>query len=178
MKKIVYYVAMTLDGYISGPNESIEGYVNEGSGLEKYLNDLKEFDTVIMGRKTYEFGFKYGLIPGMPAYEHMDHYIFSDTASYENTHTQVKIIKRDLEIVRELKKGKGTDIYLCGGGIFAGWLLENELIDVLKIKLSPAVFGDGIRLFGDSKKKVLMDLSEQQQHDHGMMILTYKLKYT
>ncbi len=176
MRKIVYYVAMTLDGYISGPNESIDGYLSEGSGLETYLNDLKAFDTVIMGRKTYEFGFKYGVIPGLPAYEHMDHYIFSDTASYENSHTHVKIIKRDLEIMKELKKGKGTDIYLCGGGLFAGWLLENEVIDVLKIKLSSAVFVDGTRLFGDSKKKVLLDLTEQQQHDHGMIILTYDIK--
>jgi dihydrofolate reductase len=177
MRKIVYYVAMSLDGFIAGPNEKIDGYVSDGSGLETYLNDLKKFDTVIMGRKTYEFGFKFGIIPGMPAYEHMDHYIFSNTASYEKSHPQVKIVQRDLEIVKELKEGDGSDIYLCGGGVFAGWLLENELIDVLKIKLSPAIFGDGLKLFGNSKKEVQMELIELGKHDHGLVLLTYKLNY-
>ena len=79
MRNIIYYVAMSLDGYITGPNESYNGYVGEGSGLEQYLHDLKLFDTVIMGKNTYEFGFKFGNKPGMPAYEHMDHYIFSNT---------------------------------------------------------------------------------------------------
>ncbi len=177
MRRIVYYVAMTLDGYISGPNGKIEGYVSEGSGLDQYLSDLKKFDTMIMGRNTYEFGFKFGIESGMPAYEHMDHYIFSNTASYENSNDRVKIVKRDLDIIRAFRQDDGTEIYLCGGGVFAGWLLENELIDILKVKLSPVVFGDGLRLFGNSKKEVRLELIDQIEHDHGMIILTYKIKY-
>ncbi len=115
MRKIVYYVAMTVDGYISGPNENISGYVSEGSGLDQYLDDLKKFDTVIMGRKTYEFGFKFGVVPGMPAYEHMVHYIFSNSASYENLHDKVHIVSPDLGKIKELKESNGSDIYLCGG---------------------------------------------------------------
>ena len=79
MSKIVYYVATSLDGYISGLNEDISGFVGEGNGVVKYLDDLKSYSTVIMGRKTYEFGYKYGLEPGKLAYPHMDHYIFSST---------------------------------------------------------------------------------------------------
>ena len=177
MRKIVYYAAMTVDGLIAGPDEKIEGYVSEGSGLDQYLNDLMNFDTVIMGRNTYEFGFKFGIEPGMPAYEHMDHYIFSNSASYENSHDKVKIVSRDLGIVYELKESDGTDIYLCGGGVFAGWLLENESIDILKIKLSPIIFGDGLRLFGNSKKEVRLELLDLVNHDHGLIFLTYKIKY-
>lgn len=92
MRKIIYYVAMSLDGYIVGPTDSIDGFVSEGSGVNKYLSDLKAFDTVIMGRNTYEFGFKYGIVPGQPAYEHMEHYIFSNSASYENLHDKVHIV--------------------------------------------------------------------------------------
>lgn len=78
MKKIIYYVATSIDGFISGLNEDISGFLPDGNGVQKYLDDLKEFKTVIMGRKTYEFGYKYGLKPGSPAYPHMDHYIFSN----------------------------------------------------------------------------------------------------
>ncbi|MFT6336819.1 MAG: dihydrofolate reductase [Saprospiraceae bacterium] len=58
MNKIIYYVATSLDGYISGLNEDISGFVGVGNGLQKYLYDLKGFETVIMGRKTYEFEYK------------------------------------------------------------------------------------------------------------------------
>ncbi len=175
MRNIIYYVAMSLDGYIVGPEEDISGFVSEGSGLEKYLNDLKEFDTVIMGKNTYEYGFQFGVVPGLPAYEHMDHYVFSESASYPNQHEKVKIVPRDISIVEDLKSGSGSDIYLCGGGIFAGWLFENNLIDLLKFKLSPAIFGAGVRLFENCQRKVNMELIEEEKHDFGMLILTYKI---
>ena len=65
---------------------NIDGYVAEGNGLDKYLNDLKDFDTVIMGRNTDEFGYRFGLQPGRLAYPHMDHYIFSNSLVIENSH--------------------------------------------------------------------------------------------
>ena len=53
MRKIVYYVAMSLDGFISGVNGDISGFVGDGNGVAKYLADLVDFDTVIMGKNTY-----------------------------------------------------------------------------------------------------------------------------
>lgn len=61
MRRIVYYVATSLDGFISGPDEDVSGFANEGNGVTKYLADLADYDTVIMGRKTYEFGYRFGL---------------------------------------------------------------------------------------------------------------------
>ncbi|MEJ2066019.1 MAG: hypothetical protein P8X74_22535, partial [Reinekea sp.] len=68
MRKIVYYVASSIDGYISGLNDDVSGFIYEGDGVQKYLNDLGSYDTVIMGKNTYEFGYKHGLKPGQPAY--------------------------------------------------------------------------------------------------------------
>ncbi len=177
MKRIVYYVATTIDGYIAGNHDSIDGFVSEGAAVDKYLNDLKEFDTVIMGRRTYEFGYAYGLEPGQPPYPHMQHYIFSNSLTLENIHPKVHIRPPDLDFIKNLKKEKGTDIYLCGGGLFAGWLLDQELIDILKIKLNPLIMGEGIRLFGDSKKKYKTKLLHQKTYDHQLSILEYKLLY-
>jgi len=153
MRKIVYYVATSLDGFIAGPNDDISGFIPSGNGVKKYQDDLLQLDTVIMGRRTYEFGYKYGLRPGTKVYPHMKHYIFSSSLHFENP--QVTVCKPDLSIIKKLKEETGSDIYLCGGGEFAGWLLLNEEIDILKIKLNPFIQGKGIPLFGGVKKKVV-----------------------
>ncbi len=62
---------MSLDGFISGVNGDISGFVGDGNGVAKYLADLADYDTVIMGKNTYEFGYRFGLKPGKPAYPHM-----------------------------------------------------------------------------------------------------------
>ncbi len=175
MRKIIYYVAVSLDGYISGPDDNVEGFVGSGSGVERYLADLKNFDTVIMGRKTYEFGYAYGLKPGQPAYAGMQHYIFSNHLTFEQPGESVHTKPMDLEEVRALKRQNGTDIYLCGGGQFAGWLLENDLIDQVKIKLNPLILGQGTRLFGDSTRVIQPQLLDSTLYDHGLQIITYSL---
>ncbi len=177
MRNITYYVATSIDGFIAGPKGEIGNFVGEGSGVDQYLKDLQQFDTVIMGRHTYEFGYRFGLKPGQTAYPHMEHYIFSNTLHLENPDPKVHVAKPQLEIVRQLKQAEGTDIYLCGGGQFAGWLLENELIDFLKIKLSPLVLGSGTRIFGNTKKEVITELIDSQVYDKGLQILNYRIRY-
>ena len=177
MKNIIYYVATSVDGFIAGPNGDISGFVQQGEGVDQYLKDLQSFDTVIMGRKTYEFGYKFSLKPGQPAYPHMDHYIFSNSLTFDQQHQKVKVCKPDIEIVRKLKNGAGTDIYLCGGGEFAGWLLDNKLIDILKIKLNPLIMGQGVRLFGTSGKQHQLKLIESHKYEEGLEIITYNIDY-
>lgn len=175
--KIVYYVAISLDGYISGENEDITGFVAEGNGVEKYLSDLKEYQTVIMGRKTYEFGYKFGLKPGEAPYPHMEHHIFSDSLHFDGQESNVHVKKLELHQIDSIKLQSLGDIYLCGGGAFAGWLLENERIDVLKLKINPLVLGKGTRLFGGSTKSVQLELLHTETFDGGLLINTYKIKY-
>ncbi|SNY94768.1 dihydrofolate reductase family protein [Flagellimonas pacifica] len=176
MQKIVYYVACSLDGFISGPNEDISQFLHEGNGVEKYKQDLLDFKTVIMGRKTYEFGYQFGLVPGKPAYPHMEHFIFSNSMEIENLDSSVHIVDWSIEEIEKIKRNAQTDIYLCGGGVFAGWLLENNLIDTLKIKLNPIVLGNGTRLFGQSNTSAQWHLENQESYDGGLQILTYNLK--
>lgn len=173
MKKIIYYVASSLDGYIAGKNDDISQFILQGEGVEKYQSDLAHFDTVIMGRRTYEFGYSYGLEPGQPAYPNMTHYIFSDSLEINNLSKNVKIENLNIDRVNEIRQNSNTNIYLCGGGQFAGWLLENGLIDQLKIKLNPVILGGGTKLFGASSAKENWRLVDTKSFSDGLLILTY-----
>lgn len=176
MNKIVYYVATSLDGFISGVNGDISKFLPHGDAVEKYQADLLNFETVIMGRKTYEFGYQFGLVPGQPAYPLMEHYIFSETLQIENLSKTVHIEKMSVERIKEIVATSKTDVYLCGGGAFAGWLLDNGLINQLKLKLNPIVLGDGVRLFGNSKTSLVSKLIEKESFESGIQFLTYNLK--
>ena len=175
MRRIVYYVATSIDAFICGLNNDINGFVGEGNGVAQYLADLANYDTVIMGKNTYEFGYKFGLKPGQRAYPHMTHYIFSNSLKLERPDPGVHVYPIELETIQKLKEQIGTDIYLCGGGMFAGWLLDNNQIDVLKIKLNPIILGNGVRLFGESKKDMKLELMDTKQFDKGLQIMTYHI---
>lgn len=159
MRKLVYHVGTTLDSYIAHEDGSIDGFLKfaEGEHVTEYFESLKTYDTAVMGKRTYEFGYQYGNKPGEPAYPHMKNYIFSKTLKFDTElDDRVKIIaQNELEAIEQLKEADGTDIYLCGGGTFAGFLLDNELIDELIIKLYPIILGRGIKLLARVKKQFI-----------------------
>ena len=179
MRKLVYHVATTLDNYIAHEDGSIGGFsaFAEGDHVTDYLESLKGYDTVVMGKATYEFGYQYGLQPGQPAYPHMKHYIFSKTLKFEvPPDPKVKVVdKNELEVIQQLKNEDGTDIYLCGGGIFAGFLAEHGQIDELRIKLYPIILGRGIRLFGKSECKMDLALIDSKVYQTGAMLIRYRV---
>lgn len=176
MQKLVYYVATSLDGYIAGPNGDISQFVLQGPGVEKYQSDLQSYQVVIMGRNTYEFGYQYGLQPGQPAYPHMQHHIFSNNMEIENLAESVHVERVSVERVKEIKNTSSSDVYLCGGGQFAGWLLEHGLIDQLKLKVNPIVLGEGTKLFGDSKATAKWKVIDTECFQDGIQILTFDRK--
>lgn len=179
MKKIIYYVASSIDGFISGENDDVSGFSYEGEAIKKYLVDLQAFNHVLMGRKTYEFGYQFGVKPGEPSptYAHMSQYILSNNLEFEDKHEQVKVLPLDVEQVQRLKQEAETDIYLCGGGQLAGWLLSNKLLDEVKIKLNPVIIGAGTKLFEGVKKNYGLTLLGDEKYEDGMKILHYSINY-
>ena len=98
---------------------------------------------------------------------------FSNSLKIEKVADTVHIEKLSIDRVKEIKNSAQTDVYLCGGGELAGWLLDNNLIDQLKLKLNPIILGNGIRLFGSSNAKAKWKLIETETFDEGLKILTY-----
>ena len=178
MRQLIYHIATTLDGFIAHPDGSTTGMLESGEHADDYLMSLKDYDTVLMGRKTYEAGYPYGLKPGEPAYPHMMHYIFSKSLCFDQKHEQVEVIAaNDVEFVTDLKQSVGSPIYLCGGGALAGHLLHHRLIDQLMIKLNPVCFGEGIRLFHNCSNLHTLKPVKQIAYENGVHLLHYELNY-
>ena len=172
MGHLVYDVAVSLDGYISGPDGDISAFPSTGDHVDAYFERLQHYGTTVMGRNTYEFGYAYGLKPGQRAYPHMRHVIFS--AGIALPQDSDVHVERDparwLSVIDTLKEETDHDIYLCGGGRFAGFLLEHERIDRLVVKLAPVIIGGGVPLF-ESAARASFAASSAHRHDSGVVTI-------
>lgn len=173
MRTINYHIAITLDGFISHKDGSVEGLLMEGPHADEFVQALREYDTVLMGRKTYEFGFQFGLKPGQPAYPNLKHYIFSQSLDFTSTEQVMRIASHTIDTINALKQKSGKEIWLCGGGELVGFLLDNDLIDTLTVKVNPVLFGAGRKLFGSSTKSVQLKHLSSKAYDNGVLLNTY-----
>ncbi len=191
MQELIYYVASTLDGYIAHEDGSYGGFLWDeayGAALseafpetipahcrdwEHTAADNKWFDTVLMGRKTYEAGLTLGVTNPYPT---LKQYVFSRTLT-ESPDDAVTLVSDKLaDFVRDLKQSEGKAIWLCGGGTLAGSLLAAGLIDKLIVKLNPVFFGGGIPMFAGEVKREDLELTEQRHFDNGVVLLHYRLR--
>ncbi len=175
MRQIIYDVAVTLDGYIARDDGSFDGFAADGPHVDDYLQRLEGYGTVLMGRKTYEAGYAYGLQPGQRAYPHMEHYIVSQSLEIDGSGIQI-LDRRVIETIQDLRSEPGADIYLCGGGELAALLLEHDLIDQLVLKVNPVCFGSGIRLFGYSLRRLELELLDSTVYDNGVICSQYEVQ--
>ncbi|RKR87512.1 dihydrofolate reductase [Micromonospora pisi] len=186
MRKLTYYVATSLDGFIAGPDGEFDFFAFEGDLAAAILADYPEtmpapareplgiaeaanktFDTVLMGRATYEPALASGITS---PYSHLRQYVFSRTL--EQSDPQVQIVAGDpVEFVRELKRADGMGIWLCGGAILAGQLVDE--IDELVIKRYPVVLGSGTPLFRAPFKVTGFALNDNRTFQTGATISTY-----
>lgn len=176
MRKLIYHVAMSLDSFIAGDDDSIDLFPTEGDHIEDYVQSLLRYDTAIMGRRTYEFGYRYGMKPGENPYPHMKSYVFSQTLDIQPENDTLEVLRSHvLASVGKLKAHGHKPIYLCGGGNFAGYLMKEEMIDELWIKLSPITIGSGIKLFGNYGIPAKMKFLDSKTYDSGVVLLKYAL---
>jgi len=90
--------------------------------------------------------------PGEPGYRGIKHIVFSSTLDFDSNN-EVELVKENaVEFIKNLRRINNKKIWLCGGAKLAASLLENELLDTLKLKVNPTIAGEGLQLFGESKK--------------------------
>ena len=162
MRELVYFVAVSLDGYIAAPDHTFAAFPQQGDHIdwifEEYRDTLptvglqavglhadnSRFDTVLMGWNTYAAGFAAGVTD---PYQHLRQYVFSRTQ--DKADGEIVLTDRDpVAVARELKaEPDGTAIWLCGGGRLAATLRDE--IDRLVLKVNPLLLGSGIPMFAD-----------------------------
>ncbi|WP_299472911.1 dihydrofolate reductase family protein [uncultured Roseibium sp.] len=176
MHPIIYDVAVSLDGFISGPGGDISKFAHEGEVVDDYFARLGDYTTAIMGRATYEFGYRFGLKPGQNPYKHMRTIVFSESLQCpEDTEIEIEraLTPEGLKTVKETSQGP---VYLCGGGSFAGAVLELGLIDRLRLKRSPVVIGSGVRLFAGAESRSSFLCTGTKRYDTGHVLEDYEIR--
>jgi len=167
-RRLRYRVAVSLDGFIAGPNGEYDWIVADPS--IDFAALYKEFDTVVMGRRTYEVVTAQGGNGAMPG---LDVVVFSRTlpaASYPG----VRIVNDDpAKIVAALKAKGSRDIWLFGGGELFRTLLDAGLVDTVELGVMPVLLGSGIPLLppGSTTKLVLSDT--KRLPESGIVALAY-----
>ena len=153
-RRLRYGVAVSLDGFIAGPNGEFDWIVMDPS--IDFAALYKEFDTAVMGRKTYEVLTAQGGHGAMPGLEVV---VFSRTMPAA-TYPGVRILNDDPgTALTELKSRPGRDIWLYGGGSLFRSLLDAGLVDTVEVAVIPVLLGSGIPLLppGAASKLVLAD---------------------
>jgi dihydrofolate reductase len=177
MRKVIYSVGASLDGYIAAPDGSVDWLDRATSkakgddfGLTAFF---KSIDTVLMGRKTYEHALKLGMAKG--GYPGMKNYIFSRTLP-PGSRDGVEFVNSNLtDLIKKLRKTPGKHIWLCGGGELARHGLQERIVDEITIGLTPILIGDGKTTFPPIFPETALELVECKQYRGGVLGLTYRV---
>jgi dihydrofolate reductase len=172
VRKVKYHVATTVDGFIGHEDGSVDGFVMEGDHATEFLESLQnDYDVVLMGRKTYEFGLRLGVTDPYPW---LEQYVFSRTME-KSPDPNVYLVSQDVVgFVRDLKEKVGKDIYLCGGANLAATLFAEGLIDEIVLKVNPVLFGSGIPLLSRVVEQTALKLTGAKSYDNGVVLLRYR----
>lgn len=172
MRKVIYGGACSLDGYVAGKNEALD-WLHHSKDVEEVMKKTwASVDTILLGRKTWEFASKMGGGPPLPG---VTGYVFSRTLkSLPNPND--KLVTTDAaEFVRTLKSQPGKDMVVMSGGNFATSLLEAGLIDEIGLNIHPVLLGGGVPAFLDPARRIDLKLTECRQINGGCILVRYRV---
>lgn len=171
-KKLILYIASSLDGFIAGPGDDLsflDAVQREGEDYG-YTHFMESIDTVIMGRRTFDWVFRQ--IGGVP---------HPDKTTYVITHTPKSDIGKTsfftgdlVTLVKQLKEGGTAGHIFCDGGAsIIHHLLCNDLIDEIVLSIVPILLGNGIRLFENGQNPLSLQLLSARSYASGLCQLHY-----
>jgi dihydrofolate reductase len=172
MRKIIYSVAMSLDGYLAGPNGEVDWILMDPE--IDFAALMARFDTILMGRRTFEAAQAMGGAGPTPGITTI---VVSRTLRQED-HPGLTILRDNVgDAVSRLRAGTGKDIWLFGGGSLFRCLLDLGLVDAIEVAVIPVLLGGGIPLLPPpSARKTLRLVSSKAFKATGTMWLEYAVQ--
>jgi dihydrofolate reductase len=166
MRRLVLFIATSLDGYIAGPGGEIDWlFSDQDYGYREFFAGV---DTVLMGRKTWELSLTFG----EDVYEGRQQYVFTRTP--RPPAGKVTFVSDPVApLVGALKQREGGTLWLIGGAQIAGECVRAGLIDEYRIFVHPLILGAGIALFPPGTPTTRLRLTGSRAFDTGLMQLDY-----
>ncbi len=171
MRKLILQLAVSLDGFIEGPNGEYDWcFTDQDYGQSEFF---KRIDTVFYGRKTYE------MMLGMADQNEswlpkLREYIFSNTI--DKLKAGAILVKGNIkEQVRTIKQTGGRDIWLFGGAGLTASLMNLGLVDEISLAIHPILLGSGKPLLHDIQDRVKLKLMDTKSFSSGLVSLTYQV---
>lgn len=173
MRKVTYGGAISLDGYLAGPGESIDWLRWSDDAATISAANFKGVDAMLVGRKTFEIGQSMGGGPPMPG---VTTYVFSRTlrALPEGAHG-VLVSEDAADFVRRLKAEPGGGIIVMGGGEIGSVLLEARLVDEIGFSLHPVLLGGGTPVFHAFSRRIELELVEARPIARECALVRYRV---
>ncbi|WP_055565038.1 dihydrofolate reductase family protein [Streptomyces atriruber] len=193
MRKLVYYIGASVDGYIAGPKGEYDFYpVGDADRAAEYAARVNarfpetvptalrphvgladaanaRFDTVLMGHNTY----RQALAHGTPSpYAHLRQFVLSNSLGTAPDPAVTVAAGDPLALVRDLKRQQGQDIWLCGGGRVAAALLPE--LDELIVKSYPVVAGAGIPVFDGQFDPTRFRVTARESFDNDVLMTWFE----
>ena len=171
MRKVILQLAVSLDGFIEGPNGEFDWcFTDQDYGMTEFFSHV---DSVFYGRKSYELVLSmdeaemYGSAP-------LTEYVFSTTL--QEVRPGAILVNGDIEAeVKRIKGAPGKDIWLFGGASLTASLLNLGLVDEISLAVHPIILGGGKPLFSNLKERIPLTLTDTKTYSSGLVALTYSL---
>lgn len=159
MARAVFYGAISLDGYLSDKEDSLEWlYHQEGGELVPYASFYQTIDYTMMGRRTYEVVKRDAELEEI--YPEKENFIFSHSAIQVDENMQV-VSEDPVTFIQELPADK--TVWVVGGGALLQPVIEAGLIDEWWIQIVPILLGEGVPLFLPQTNQQKLQLLETEQ---------------
>lgn len=173
-RKIIAYIATSADGYIARPDGNVD-WLNRpmpkgGYGMNAFARSI---DTILWGRKTYDFAAKMG---GVGAYGKVKHYAFSRQPPSDPLPGVDFVSDSIPEFVGKLRAVRGKDIWMMGGAGIIASFLDAGGIDEFSIHVIPVMIGEGIPLVAPRHRDIPLELISARSFPDGVVHLNYNVR--
>ena len=171
MNKTILYIAMSLDGFVSGKNDDISWlfrYNDVDYGYDEFFSTI---GVIIQGRRTYDIEMQYGWENAHPVPTFvLSHHV----PEHKPQRKDVFFTAEDIaEVLKKAKQLTDKNVWIAGGANVAQQFLSRGLVDEIVLSVVPVILGDGTRLFGKTDKPVELSFREVRKFDRGLVQLIY-----